>query len=150
MEVEHEAKTQTFSRIHHLHLQAISSQCQLKLTLRLAWHWLPGEVGNKPQQDFYFPLHVPWGCPVLKCAYFINIQWDLISCLHSPYLVAVVTHSSGLHTFISSWQYKLLGSSRGPNEKQSEEPACSQRYSAKPWDVKAMVSAVSFNICVFH
>lgn len=49
-----------------------------------------------------FSLCVPWGCPVLNQVYFVTVQWVLISCLCSPYLAAVLTHSLRLHTFISS------------------------------------------------
>lgn len=60
--------------------------------------------GGKTQisAGLLFFLCVPWGCPDLNKVYFINDQWDLISCLHSPFPVAVVTHSLRLCTFIPS------------------------------------------------
>ena len=48
-----------------------------------------GSQGGKTQTSagLLISFHVPWGCPVLNQVYFVNVQWDLISCLHSPHIL---------------------------------------------------------------
>lgn len=86
--------------------------------------------GGKTQTSagLLFFLRFPWGCPVLSQVYFVNVWWDLISCLHSPYLVAVVTNSLRLCTFISS-QGKAVWENLHPNWVEDEHG-----YSEKSWD----------------
>lgn len=85
------------------------------------------ESKTQTSAGLLFSLHVSWGCPVLNQIYFANVPWDLISCVHTLYLVASGRWSLRLCTFISSQGKAVWGNN--PHWVQDEH-GCS----AKLWD----------------